>query len=296
MNSYDDLINNAPSEGQQQAGYTKEEFAARKKASREAMFALSDSTALDIAGDGGKLQKYLDVQSRFDRYSAINSLLILAQKPEAQRLGSYEHWKAQGAFVKNGEVGISIMEPQEYTKEDGSPGVGYNVKKVFDISQVDTRKMKTEPPPPTYSDRQILAALVSKPPVKITSVDYLGGNLGAVTDPESGEIRVRRGMPFTDIFRSVAQELAAAQLRDAPGAETDTNFSAYCAAYVLCKKYGVDTKEFDFSNAPATLEGMDAREVKAEFSKVHDAVSEITGRIIRHLDSVQKAAREQGAR
>lgn len=295
MNNYDDIFNSAPAAGKDPE-FSKEEFAARKKAEREDLYLLSDSTALEVAGDSGRFRQYLDVHSRFDRYSAVNSLLILAQKPEAVRLGSFDHWKEKGGSIKTGQTGFSILEPQEYTKDDGSLGVGFNTKRVFDISQIDAKKIKAEPVPPTYSDRQLLTALVAKAPVKISSVDDLPANIAAITSPETGEITVRRGMAFTDTFRSVAQELASAQMNSGPESRIDSGFSAYCASYILCKKYGVDTQDFDFSGAPEVMDGMDAQEVKAELSKIHNAISEITGRITRNLDSMQKAARDQEAR
>ena len=40
-------------------------------------------------------------------------------------------------YVKRGQDAITILEPgKEYRKDDGSTGVSYNVKKVFDISQI----------------------------------------------------------------------------------------------------------------------------------------------------------------
>ena len=125
MNNYDDLLNNAPAEPQS-GQLSKEEYADKKRAEREEVFALSDSTALEVAGNGGKFRQYLDVQSRFDRYSAVNALLILAQKPEATRIGDFDYWKGIGGFVRPRQSAISILEPHEYLKEDGSPGIGYN--------------------------------------------------------------------------------------------------------------------------------------------------------------------------
>jgi len=287
MNSYDDLLNNNP--------LTKEEYAAGKQAERDDLYTLSDNTALEVAGDGGQFRQYLDLQSRCDRYSAVNTLLILAQKPEATRLGDFDHWKDRGGSVK-GQTGIAILEPHQYRKEDGSPGVGYNIKKVFDISQVNTSKMKPSKPAPTYTDRQILSALISKAPVKITGVDSLPGNAGAQTNPETGEISVRKGMEFSDTFRSVAQELAAADLTTGPDTQADPSFSAYCASYLLCKKYGVDTKDFDFKDAPGVFEGMDAQEVKGELSEIRDVANDISGRMARQLDAVSKPPKNQDAR
>ncbi len=295
MANFDDLLNNAPAEGQNQL--SKEDYAAKKQAEREDLFTLSDETALDVAGDSGRFQEFLDVQSKFSRYSAVNALLILAQNPEATRLGNFDYWKGQGGYIRTGETGIAILEPHSYTKEDGSPGTGYNVKKVFDVSQVDTRKMKAAPPAPTYNERQILKALISKAPMKITGVDELPGELGAMTDPNTGEISVRRGMEFADTFRSVAQELGYYEAdADANKIPVNPSFVGYCTSYILCKQYGIDTQGFDFGAASDVFHDSNAQGVKQELTIIRDAADTISGRMAKQLDIVSKAARNQEAR
>jgi len=293
MSNFDDLLYNSPTE-QNGAQLSKEDYAAKKQAEREAAFELSDNAALEVAGNGDMFQQYLDVQSTFSRYSAVNALLIMAQMPEATRLGDFGHWKGQGGYVKPGQTAISILEPHEYTKEDGSPGTGYNVKKVFDVSQVDTRKVRSAPPP-SYTERQILGALISKYPLPIKGVDELPDNLGAMTDHD-GSILVRKGMEFSDTFRSVAYEMASAELATDPELSPEQEFSAYSATYLLCRKYGADTREFNFDNVSSVFDGMDAQEVKGELSQIRDAADSISGRMAKHLDAVSKAAKSQDAR
>jgi hypothetical protein len=308
MNDFDDILNNAPAGAQDEGGaqFSKEDYAAMKKAERDNVFALSDATALEVAGDGGRFRQHLDVQARFGRYSAVNALLILAQKPDAVRLGDFEHWKNLGCFVKPKQAGISILEPHEYTKEDGSPGVGYNIKKVFDISQVDARKIK-DAPAPAVDDRQLLRALVHKAPVKITGVEELPDSLphdmrsesGAATDPQTGEVYVRKGMAFSDTFSAVAHELAYAETVQKGYFVAEPRFTAYCAAYILCKKHGVDTKNFAFKDAPAAFNqtlGLNAQTIKHELSKIRDAADAVSGRMAKQLDAMQKAAKSQDAR
>ena len=290
---YDDLLNNAPAGEQNGQQLSKEDYAAKKKEEREALFTLSDDTAMAVAGDGGKFVQYLDVQSKFDRYSAVNALLIMAQNPGATRVADFDHWKDRGGSVRTGQTGIAILEPHNYTKEDGTPSVGYNAKKVFDVSQVDTRRMKASPPPPTFTDRQILGALISKAQVQITGVDTLPDGAGAIYDPQTDTISVRKGMEFADTFRSVAQELAYADLTTGPDMPSDPQFSAYCASYMLCKKQGVDTQGFDFADAPKVLDSMDAREVKGELSQIRDVAEDISGRMARQFDAISKAAKNR---
>ena len=294
MANYDDLLNNAPAEESGAPQLSKEEYAAKKKAEREDVFALSDETALDVAGDGGKFGQFLDLQARLDRYSAVNALLTFAKNPNASRLGSFDYWKRQNCSVKPGQTAIAILEPHEYTKEDGSPGTGYDVRKVFDISQVDTRKLRNTPPP-HYAERQLLGALISKYPMKIIGVDELPDDRGAMTDPD-GSILVRKGMEFSDTFRAVAFEMACAEVATDPELSAGQEFCAYSATYLLCKKYGADTRSFSFDSVPDMFAGMDAQEVKGELTQIRDAAEAISGRMARQLETQQKAAKNNDAR
>lgn len=293
MANYDDLLNNAPAEESGAPQLSKEEYAAKKKAEREDVFAMSDQTAQDVAADGGKFQSFLDLQARLDRYSAVNALLTFAQNPAASRLGDFDYWKRQNCSVKPGQTAIAILEPHEYIKEDNTPGTGYNVKKVFDISQLDTRKMRNTPPP-RYSERQLLGALVKSAPVAIVGVANLPEDVGAMSHDE--RIDVRQGMGFEDTFRSLTTELAFVDLTTGPDTQENSRFSAYAASYLLCKKYGVDTKDFSFESASGVLDGMDAQEIKGELSQIRDAAENISARCARQLEAQQKAAKSQDAR
>jgi hypothetical protein len=296
MANYDDLFDSAPAENTGAPQLSKEDYAAKKKAERDDVFALSDTAALDVATDGGKFRSFLDVQARLDRYSAVNALLVSAQNPQASRIGDFDFWKQKNCSVRPGQKAIAILEPHAYTKEDGTPGVGYNVKKVFDISQVDTRRFKAVPPP-RLGERQLLGALISKAPVTVTGVEELPGDLGAQYDPETDTISVRKGMEFPDTFRSVAQELAFADLTTVESTQAEPHFSAHCTAYLLCKKYGVDTQAFSFEGAPKVFEGMDAQKVKGELSQIRDATDDISARMARHIEAQQqKAAKSNDAR
>jgi len=64
MSNFDDLLNNSPTE-QDGAQLSKEDYAAKKQAEREAAFELSDNAALEVAGNGDMFRQYLDVQSTY---------------------------------------------------------------------------------------------------------------------------------------------------------------------------------------------------------------------------------------
>lgn len=143
MANYDDIFNASAQKGTEDksfVSFNREEWAAQKKQERESAFAMIDETAQRMANDGGLFQSYLDVQARFDRYSVGNAVLITAQKADATQLSDFKGWKNNGVFIKKGESGIVLLEPgEEYTKEDGTVGVSYNSKKVFDISQTTAK-------------------------------------------------------------------------------------------------------------------------------------------------------------
>ena len=98
MSNFDDIFESAP----QTDEFDKEAWAAKKKAERDEVYALTDATAEAVCADGGKFREYLDVQAAFRNYSATNALLILATKPDARRLGDKDFWRDQGVYIKRG--------------------------------------------------------------------------------------------------------------------------------------------------------------------------------------------------
>ena len=76
--------------------FDKEEWASRKQQDREAAYAMVDDTLKKMGTNGKAFQTYLDVQSKFERYSVSNALLVAAQKPEATDLGDANFWRGRG--------------------------------------------------------------------------------------------------------------------------------------------------------------------------------------------------------
>ena len=264
-------------------------FIAESRNNRNRCYELSEQATAAVATDSMAFREYLDVQSRFDRYTANNALLIMAQNPEAQKLGDYGYWREQGAYVKRAERQnpVLIMEPgKEYEREDGSMGTYYNAKKLYDISQT-TKKDKVQPQP-EVDEKQLIRALVSNPPVNIVAADpdQMPEDKGAIFEPEENCIYVRKGMDAAGIFKSLTPELALAGFADGNKEyERDEDaFHAYCASYMLCKKYGMDTQHYDFSHVPEFFEGMEPQEVRGELSKTRDAANAISSRMAKTLD------------
>ena len=274
-------------------------FIAESKNNRSRCYEMSEQMTAAVATDGQTFKQYLDVQSRFDRYTANNALLIMAQNPDAQKIGDYGYWRDQGAYVKRQERNnpILIMEPgKEYEREDGSTGTYYNAKKVYDISQTNARD-RLQQAQPEITDAQLVRAVVNNPPVAIVAAepDQMPEDKGALFEPEESCIYVRKGMSAQEIFRSVTPELALAGFADGDK-NYDRNedaFHAYCASYLLCKKYGVDTQGFDFTHAPEFFEGMEPQEVRGELAKARDAANNISSRMAKVLEQNRSQSQRQ---
>ncbi len=285
MSNFDDLFRQEKEQSvpQNNRPFDKEAWKQQKQEQREMVYSLIDDTAQTVAQDGAVFQKYLDVQSRFDRYSVANALLILTQKPDATRIADFDTWKEQGAYIRKKESGFYILEPgEEYQRDDGSVGISYNPKKMFDISQTGARKRET----PTYpDDRTRIKALMDHAPVSIRISDTLPEGTNALYIPETREIQIRKGMDADSIFRSLSQELAHAEMDKGDGNYSRLNyvFHAYCVSYMLCRQYGIDTNGYRFDRAPQMLQGMDVQEIRAELSVIRDTAGEISGRMNRVL-------------
>ncbi len=265
--------------------FDKEAWAAKKQEERKELYALADSTATEVSKDGDKFRQYLDVQSRFSRYTPTNALLILAQMPEATQLKDFDGWKEAGVSVQRKPKSVKILEPgKEYDREDGTRGTSFEVKRVFDVSQ--TRGRVRSAPAVKLDDRVLLKALIHRTPVPIQTVDSLPNNMGAVYDHNQQVIFVCRGMGAEDIFRSVSKELAHAELA---GMRQDYNrsdaaFAAYSASYLLCKKYGVDVTDYNFSRLPASFRECNPQQVWETLTEIRDTANQISTRMYRALE------------
>ena len=48
-----------------------------------------------------------------------------------------------------------------------------------------------------------------------------------------------------------------------PEVRSENEFGCYCTAYMICNRYGVDTKPFNFDKAPEMFEGKENKDVRS---------------------------------
>ena len=294
MSNFDDLFEAKPQQEQEGRPFDKEAWAEKKQAERQEVYELVDATTQEVAADGDKYKAFLDVKSRLIHYSATNALLVLAQRPLATQLRGFESWKSEGVSIKRNESHIKILEAGDnYKRPDGSIGTSWNVKRVFDVSQTNSRQRQR--PTPQVDDRQLLQALIQKSPVSIQGVNDLPNNMGAYYDHEQDVIFVRRGMEAHDIFRSLSKEIAHAELAGADPNYTRANagFAAYSISYVVCRRYGVDVSGYDFSRLPDSFRDADPQSIRATLNEISDVAKDMIGRMSRALEQ-NKPPRAKG--
>ena len=260
---------------------SKEEYAEKKRAEKEAVYQMADEAVEEIVNDPEKFTAFLDTQSRMDRYSAVNALLIY-------------NWSKENVRVSKGAKSISILEPVEYTKKDGSTGVSYNVKKVFDVSQTNGRK--TPAPTANKDPKALITAMLDSSLVEVEACDELPyPNMAAFYNNDKQTLFVKRNTgDSVAVAQCVAQELGHAQLsiNSERYSRSEMGFPAVCIGYMLCKKYGVDTQNFAINRIPDSLKEMEPKGVRAELSKTRNAMSEVHSRIS-EVQYKQKQARSK---
>ena len=276
-----------------------EEYAAKKKAEKDAVYQMIDDTATEIVSDPDKFRAYLDTQARMDRYSAANALLIYKQQPQATQLKDFRDWQEDGVKINKGAKSLSILEPVEYTKNDGSTGIAYNVKKVFDVAQTSGKK----PAAPTLDrdPRKLVAIMLDTAPIDVSTVEELPSpNMGAFYKNEDQTLYIKRDIgDSVALCQCVAQELGHAQLSidSDTYSRRDMGFQAMCIGYMLCKKYGVDTKSFAIDHIPQEWKEKEPKEVRAELSKMRTAMNEIHSRVSEELyRQKQERSKDRDAR
>lgn len=275
---------------------SKEDFAEKKRVEKERVYNLIDDTALDVMSSPEKFKAYLDTQSRMDRYSAVNALLIYSQLPKATQLKDFDDWSKDNVKIVKGAKSISILEPIEYSKRDGTTGISYNVKRMFDVSQTNGRK--TPAPSINRDPKEFITTMFDASPVEVQLVDELPyPNMGAFYNNEKQTLFVKKAVGDSVVVaQCVAQELAHAQLsiNSDTYSRRDMGFQAVCIGYMICKKHGIDTQNFAIERIPDEYKNMNAKEVRAFLTKTRNAMSDIQSSISEQLyRSKQTRSKEQ---
>ncbi len=282
MENYDGLFENNNAEP-----FDKGKWVEQKREEREAVYQMIDDAATAAVSSGEQFQLFLNVQARFDRYSASNVLLIAHQRPDATRLADFAAWKDAGVHIKKGESTINLLEPgKEYTKPDGTVKTSYKVKKVFDVSQ--TTALQRHETTVSRDKRLLLNALVDHRPCEIEVSENLPERVNVLYQPADNKIYVRQGTDAEPLFRGLAQEIAKVYLKQKNLNCCNSAFTAYSVAYVLCRKNQLSCEAFRFDRMPAEFGSMDAKSARRELGTIRRVSGMMIGDMNRVLDAYDR--------
>ena len=262
---------------------SKEEYAAMKKQQREEVWAEVDAQAQAVFQNGDSLKGFLDFMAQCNTQKTPNLLLIYGQNPEATVVKSYDYWKKEHRSLKSGVHGYTYMVSTEYEK-DGEMRTGYAIGKGFDISQMSGKPLEERP---QRSMEELIHAVLKDQPVRMQIADNLPEGIQAQYIPKQRTVYVRNGMDENTTFHAVNRELACAALDQHDGnyARKKVNAQAYCAAYVIGKRYGAEVSGFQFGKvAEMQANGQkDPQELRGFLNDVRQAAYTIRNHMERNF-------------
>lgn len=283
MENYDNLFEQQPEQKEQP--FDREAWAEQKREQRQELYDLIDEMSEKTLADPSALSDYLNMQSKLGKTSVANTLLVVAQKPDATFIANYDDWQKRGRSVKRGEKGTMVLEANgEYERPDGTMGVNFDVKRVFDISQTYGKPVRERTNPPI---KTALKAITTNVPVPVKLSESVSQSVGAMYSEKDNTVYVARGVEGNELFFAISRELARAH----SGQET---FICDCAANIACLRYGVPAKYCD--RIPNEIASLESREKRSALNIVREAACEITERVDRNLFAERQQSRNEPVR
>ncbi len=279
------------SQGGEPHQLSKEEYAALKKQEREEVWAEIDAKAQDVFKDSDSLKGFLNFVAQCAPQRTPNLLLLYSQNPEIRQVKTYEKIREEKHSIRpeaRGK-GYLFMAGQEYEK-DGVAMQGYSICRAYDISQI---RMKQPEPRPQKSMEELMGALLKNADVRIQIAENLPEGVQAQYIPNQRSIYVRNGMSEVTTFHAINRELACASLDLHNGTYSRAKVSAqaFCAAYVVAQKYGVENSGFRFDKV-CEMQGngsRDPKELRDFINDIKNASYTIGTRMDRNLGEAEQA-------
>lgn len=253
--------------------FNAEEWGKGKQQDREFAYSTQDEMARKITENGQMYKTYLDVQSKFPTYSVGNALLVTAQNPKATQLKDAEGWKKENINFAGKPNKIIILEQGDiYQRDDGTESQSYNPKNVYDISDMRVKKQLNAIP---FSKESIMRSILSMSPVEVTIVGNTFNNKLVNFNVDKRVIEVSEKAEVEQTIKGLVREMASIHTLTFGESELNT-FKNESVAYMVCKRYGVSTKDFNFEKIPEELKQMTPQEIKSELGKGRECFEILT--------------------
>jgi len=210
--------------------------------------------AVEHIQDSDTFRDYLLMQSRFHSYSYKNTLLIMAQRPDATRVARFDNWKAMGRSVKKGEKAIKVFYPmlRKQRNQDGKEEevlTGFGIGNTFDVSQTDGKPLPDVHIPVLEGDEGgvlfgKLEGLARQQGVRVNHLPppAPGEHTMGSYDPLTRTIDLHAASQL-QVTKTLAHELAHHFAGHKPDQQRqpEQETVAEASAYVVCSHFGLDT-------------------------------------------------------
>lgn len=284
MEQFDSLFEN---QKQPEQPFDKEAWAQQKQEKRQELYSMVDEMADRALSEPEVLSAYLKMQSSLGRATVANTLLVMAQKPDATFVKTFNEWAEKGRSPRRNEKCLYTLEANgEYTRDDGSVATSYDAKPVFDVSQTRGKPIQQQAAL-SMPLRSKLKALMTDTPVPVRPSENVSESIGALYSPEDNTVYVARSSDWNKLFFAIARELARSD------GEKDT-FLCDCAANIVCERFGIPPIKCD--QIPDEYSSLDVWEKRSALGKAREAACEIVERALRTLYAERQQQKNQPER
>ena len=260
----------------------------KKKKKRKELYKKITDASFNIVKDSNLFKEYLNVLSRFYKYSVGNCMLILESEPNAKQIKSEQDWIDKGYDKLEGAKAIIILEPN---KSNGK--IYYNPKEEYDISQTNAPIPKEK----NYTAREITSALFTMCKAEREVVDILpNGEKGSQYVESENKLYICKGLKPEYVAKTVIQEFLKSEMQGMEQSEMN-EFKTYCISYMMCRKYGIDVTGFEFTELPQELVNQkDSKNIRQELEGIRQDFETLSTKVNEYFIQEEKIKKnkEQG--
>ena len=293
-NLYDVFNEDTASQQQSKPRLSKEEYAQMKKDERNALFGMANEQVSKAVTDPQSYMSYLNLMIQHD-YTVTNTLLVMAQKPNAILLKDFQKWKELNKYPRNNATKVAILEPKsEYMKRDGTMGVNFDKKIVYDITELNGKPIMM-PKKEHYDFKSLLKAVSHHSEVQPVVVNNMDLPESVYYEPKDQKIYVKAGLEPEQLLGQMIREYCIAEFAEGTARE-DVEFVANSAAYSICQKYGIQGYDTSFaSECTAYFDGWNQKDIKGELENIKTVYHNVSERMEHSLYAQQKNRNEKQA-
>lgn len=265
---------------------SKEEYADQQKTLRESLWDIANKKYLESVSSPEKFQHYLDAQSR-STHKPTNVMIGLSHYENLGEMHEMQTWEKMGkVYIKKGEHAFYIFK--------GDKNGFYNPVKVFEESQLQKHPNPKRVPQYTLMEQLELITKGTKSLCMVEQVQE--GELSIYYNPESSQIEVDRTLSIDQTLQGLIREYChESYAQKFEYDRQDVSFSCDCAAYMICKKIGVEPDCTFLNDVQSYFHGAESNEIREEFEAVHQTYKNVSDRIDKaiYLANKEKVAEQE---